>query len=811
MAGKDGKDTVLRFTAEDSAGSNAPGAAGKLRYEASPGEIARQKLRFEKADVGEVSVATRTEAKRAARKAEHAARAGNDAADAAKKASDVAIQNAQAAQSGSHAAQNAAAASAGVVSSAIHHTVRNRSDGNTGVEAAESSGQAAEDTARAVRRSLYASKLKHEGESEKLNRRTDSSDAEVLRQRQLSGDKDPASNPLSRWMQKQRLKREYAKAKRAAESAGTASAAGQASAAGAVFSGGAAAKTERRGQEVLSNLREQFTEKKNGWKAALGCCLVAILILLQFDTGSLVGGGAFSIVSLTSWQSEDTALTKADAYYTKLEAQLQKKINRTESTYSGSDEYSYSLAEIGHDPVVLTSYLSAKYGDFTFRQVKSELEELFALQYSLDVTEAGETRTETKTVQAGDYIGEVVTSAYCSCSICCGIWTGGTTASGVYPSASHTLAVDASDPIVPIGTQVIMNGVLYTVEDTGNLNANGVDFDVFYDSHEAALAHGHQTWDAYYAGGDGEEVEVTITETLDVCEVTLTTTDLEEVVAARMDEDEAGLYAIYLQTGGNRVFFGSPLDYNWHLSITGTYGWRCSGTSVTEADTLDVGAAEGTTVLSVMDGTVKSAARGKVSLSDGNGSIVTLSGLTGISVSARDEVTLGQEIAEVGSSGTLSISYSYDGTELNPYFYLDTGEGSVYGGDVDATGNAALLIQKAYQYLGVPYVWGGDSPSGFDCSGFVSYCINNCGAGWNIGRCDCNSLLSICTRISASEAQPGDLVFFQGTYSTSGASHVGIYLGDGKMIHAGSPVQVTDMTTSYYQQHFYTFGRLPGM
>ncbi|MCC8029235.1 MAG: NlpC/P60 family protein [Lachnospiraceae bacterium] len=808
MAGKDGKDTVLRFTAEDSAGSNAPDAAGKLRYEASPGETARQKLRFEKADVGEISVATRAEAKRAARKAEHAARAGNDAADALQKAADTTVQNAQAVQSGSHAAQDAAAASAGAVSSAIHYTVRNRSDGNTGVEAAESSEQAAEDTARTVRRSLYASKLKRGGESEKLNHRSDSSDAEVLRQRHLSGDKDPASNPLSRWMQKQRLKREYAKAKRAAETAEAASAAGQASAAEAVISGGTAAKTERRGQEVLSNLQEQFTEKKNGWKAAIGCCLVAVLILLQFHTGSLVGGGAFSIVSLTSWQSEDTALTKADAYYTKLEAQLQKKINRTESTHSGSDEYSYSLSEIGHDPVVLTSYLSAKYGDFTFRQVKSELEELFALQYSLDVTEAGETRTETKTVQAGDYIGEVVTSAYCSCSICCGKWAGGTTASGVYPTASHTLAVDASDPIVPIGTQVMMNGILYTVEDTGNLNANGVDFDVYYDSHEAALAHGHQTWDAYYAGGDGEEVEVTITETVDVCEVTLTTTDLEEVVAARMDEDEAGLYAIYLQTGGNRVFFRSPLDYNWHLSITGTYGWRCSGTSVSEADTLDVGAAEGTTVLSVMDGTVKSAARGKVSLSDGNGSIVTLSGLTGISVSAGDEVTLGQEIAEVGSSGTLSISYSYDGTELNPYFYLDTGEGSIYGSDVDATGNAALLIQKAYQYLGVPYVWGGDSPSGFDCSGFVSYCINNCGAGWDVGRCDCNGLLSICTTISASEAQPGDLVFFQGTYSTSGASHVAIYLGDGKIIHAGSPVQVTDMTTSYYQQHFYCFGRL---
>ena len=95
----------------------------------------------------------------------------------------------------------------------------------------------------------------------------------------------------------------------------------------------------------------------------------------------------------------------------------------------------------------------------------------------------------TKTIKAGDSLGTVVTSGYCNCTICCGQWSGGPTASGVYPSGNHTLAVDAYNPIVSIGTQVIMNGVLYTVEDTGNLNAHGVDFDVYYDSHSEALAH----------------------------------------------------------------------------------------------------------------------------------------------------------------------------------------------------------------------------------------------------------------------------------------------------------------------------------
>ncbi len=212
-----------------------------------------------------------------------------------------------------------------------------------------------------------------------------------------------------------------------------------------------------------------------------------------------------------------------------------------------------------------------------------------------------------------------------------------------------------------------------------------------------------------------------------------------------------------------------------------------------------------------MDGTVKSVSGGTVALKNDSGYIIKLGGLKNISVSAGEEVTNGQTIGKVGSSGVLTISFTYNGTSFNPYFYLDVGEGSLFGDVGDATGKAALLIAKAYQYLGVPYVWGGYSPSGFDCSGFVSYCINNCGAGWSVGRLTANGLLGICTKVSSSEAQPGDLIFFQGTYSTSGASHVGIYLGNGQMIHCGNPCQVSSINTSYWQQHFYCFARLPGM
>ena len=120
------------------------------------------------------------------------------------------------------------------------------------------------------------------------------------------------------------------------------------------------------------------------------------------------------------------------------------------------------------------------------------------------------------------------------------------------------------------------------------------------------------------------------------------------------------------------------------------------------------------------------------------------------------------------------------------------------------------MIAEAEKYLGYPYVWGGSSPStSFDCSGFVSWVINHCGVGWNVGRLGADGLRGICTRVSPANARPGDLIFFQGTYDTSGASHVGLYVGNGMMIHCGDPIQYASVKTSYWQQHFLSYGRLP--
>ena len=119
------------------------------------------------------------------------------------------------------------------------------------------------------------------------------------------------------------------------------------------------------------------------------------------------------------------------------------------------------------------------------------------------------------------------------------------------------------------------------------------------------------------------------------------------------------------------------------------------------------------------------------------------------------------------------------------------------------------MITEAEKYLGYPYVWGGNSPStSFDCSGFVSWVINHCGNGWNVGRQTANGLMGKCDIIPKSEAKPGDLIFFQKTYNTSGASHVGIYVGNGMMIHCGNPISYASIETSYWRQHYYCMGRI---
>ena len=152
-----------------------------------------------------------------------------------------------------------------------------------------------------------------------------------------------------------------------------------------------------------------------------------------------------------------------------------------------------------------------------------------------------------------------------------------------------------------------------------------------------------------------------------------------------------------------------------------------------------------------------------------------------------------------------------------PYLWDDiySGNGGGYdpGSDYTVPGEAlsdpafAALITEAEKYLGFPYVWGGSSPgTSFDCSGFVCWVYTHSGVH-NLPRTTANGILSQCARVSRADARPGDLIFFQGTYNTSGASHVGIYVGDGMMVHCGNPISYASIDTPYWRQHFLTFGR----
>ena len=139
---------------------------------------------------------------------------------------------------------------------------------------------------------------------------------------------------------------------------------------------------------------------------------------------------------------------------------------------------------------------------------------------------------------------------------------------------------------------------------------------------------------------------------------------------------------------------------------------------------------------------------------------------------------------------------------------IDSPQTQAVHGDMIVADTFTKVKAEAEKFLGYPYVWGGSSPeTSFDCSGFVSWVYNH--SGWSIGRCTAQGLYNICTPVSEDEVQPGDLVFFKGTYATYGVSHVGIYVGNAEMLHCGDPISYADLTLPYWKQHFFAYGRLP--
>ncbi|MDO4647001.1 MAG: peptidoglycan DD-metalloendopeptidase family protein [Eubacteriales bacterium] len=670
---------------------------------------------------------------------------------------------------------------AGAATSAIHRKIAESEDDNAAVKGLHDLELSAEGTGRLAKRRLARRSVRN-------TQRRNSKQRNTLLKKQI---------------QKVRIKREYAKAKRAEQAV-------------------AAPKgTVDYIKKIGGKVTNFFKENRKVYIA------IGVLITMMFlISTSLTSCSALFLHNLVdysgaSYMSTDEAIREADLYYTQLEADLQERVNQIEAENTGYDRYRYQIDEIGHDPFILISYLSAKHEIFEFdASIKAELNELFTQQYSLSTESSNETITETKRVRVGESLGQVVTSGYCNCSICCGQWSGGPTASGAMPQASHTIAVDAHTPTVPMGTKVVMNGVEYTVEDTGNFTQYGVDFDVYYDSHSAASAHGHQTWEAYLADDNGsQEIEVTTTTTESVYSVTLTNHSLMGVCQNRLGAFQKELFSAYNDTKGNLQMFESPFDFNWYYRISSYYGYRIHPISGANAmhNGVDIGAAEGTSIAAGLTGSVITSTYNDgygnyVEIKDTKGYTIRYAHLSSRSVSVGQQVEKGEEIGKVGSTGNstgphLHLELFHNGERLNPVFYFETGDSIPGLGDVEYSSEAARrLVEYALQFQGTPYVWGGYSPSGFDCSGFVSYCLTNSGV-LNTGHLTCDGLLDRMTRIPESEMQPGDIIFFQGTYNTPGASHVGIYIGNGQMVHSGSPNKISDIYSSYYQQHWLCVAR----
>ena len=176
--------------------------------------------------------------------------------------------------------------------------------------------------------------------------------------------------------------------------------------------------------------------------------LFALMATSLSSCAALFQGGSNAIIS-TSYSSEDEDIYAAENAYVALENALNEQINQMKANHSDYDEFQFQIDEIGHNPYQLISYLTVKYGGFTYAEVADEIQEIFKEQYGLYTDSTRETVTEKKKVRVGESLGQVVTSGYCNCSICCGQWSGGPTASGAYPQANHTIAVDASNPFVP--------------------------------------------------------------------------------------------------------------------------------------------------------------------------------------------------------------------------------------------------------------------------------------------------------------------------------------------------------------------------
>ena len=589
---------------------------------------------------------------------------------------------------------------------------------NSAVEGAHKTEQTAENVYHFVKRNHKSGLQRKKEKVAKLEKKQFKKEVNFRYQKFLEENPQMQEKTLKKQMQKQRIKREYAKARRAGQAAKNTKE--------------AAAKSANFVTKVAKKIQE-IASRNVSLLVTIGIfALLLIMIMTAISSCGAMFSDGMSTTLAGSYMSVPAEIDAADLAFSELEMKLQKQINNIETDYPDYDEYRYNLDAIGHDPFVLISYLSAVHTEFTASDVQSEIESLFEEMYELTLNPTTETRTRT-----------------------------------------------VIDPET----------------------------------------------------GEETEEEYTVT----ILEVTLTVTDLGVVVAGHMNEEQKEIYALYNETHGLTQQFYTPLNLYWYSYVSSYYGYRINPVTGQEQfhRGVDIAVPTGTTVLAAMDGTVTTATYDAsygnyVVIEDSNGYCTKYAHMDTLSVSAGQTVTHGTTIGTTGNTGSstgshLHIECLYNGEYYNPLFYFDVGEGTLYGetpGGGGSPGNVIppdsyddvtvqALMEEAARYLGYPYVWGGSSPStSFDCSGFVCWVFTNSGVH-NLPRTTAQGIYDQCTPVSAADAKAGDIIFFTGTYNSPGpVSHVGIYCGNGVMIHCGDPIKYASINTPYWQSHFYSFGRL---
>ena len=468
-----------------------------------------------------------------------------------------------------------------IITGKAHKEIRESEQDNVGVESAHKSEEMLETGGRLLREGYRSHKLKPYRKAAQAERRLEKANLQVLYQKAYQDNPALSSNPLSRWQQRQAIKKQYIAAKRTRQTAGTA-------AKGVGKTAKSAGNVAGRTGQAADFVRKH----KKGALLLLALFLLVCVLMSMVSSCSMMASSIGSVVSGSTYPSKDEALLGAEDAYAAMEAELQSYLDNYERTHS-YDEYHFDLDEIKHDPYVLMSLLTAYYQkEWTLSDVEGLLDTLFDRQYILTEEVEVETRYDSE-----------------------------------------------DDP---------------------------------YD---------------YY-----------------ICYVTLENFDLSHLPVYFLSEEQLSLYAMYMQTLGNRPDLFPQSEYP--------------------------------------------------------------------NASGREEY----------------LDYDVPPEALEDETF-------------------AAMLAEAEKYLGMPYVWGGSSPAtSFDCSGFISWVLNH--SGWNVGRMTANGLFNYCTPVSSTNAKPGDLIFFQGTYDTAGASHVGLYVGGGMMIHCGDPISYANINTSYWQSHYLTFGRL---